>query len=245
MIRCVIFDIDGTMYDYERCNPLAMEEVRKYCAEHVGLDGEAFAAAHKKAYREAEARIGGRCAAVHNRLLRYQWILEEAGAPLFPHALNMYHAYWDTMLREMTAFDGLAEWMAALRASGIRIGAGSNMTAYMQYKKLERLQLGAYLDFLVTSEETGCEKPEQRFFERCLEKSGFPAEECLFVGDSLKGDVMGALEAGMHALLYHPGSDVACVPRDPSFRVIHAYAECMSPGFDISGELWYGSSKSR
>lgn len=231
MIKCVIFDLDGTMYDYEYCNCLAIEALRKYCAEHIGLDGDAFYSSHEKAFREAEQRIGSLCAATHNRLLRFQWILEEVGAPLFPHALNMYHEYWGTMLREMTAFAGLEEWMQALKAAGIRLGVGTNMTAYIQYRKLERLKFGKYLDFFVASEETGCEKPERRFFERCLEKSGVLASECLFVGDSVEFDIAGALGAGMHALWYAPESEPEHELREAQAGRIRSYTECLVPGF--------------
>ena len=54
----------------------------------------------------------------------------------------------------------------------------------------------------MTSEEAGAEKPDRRFFDLCIQKSGCAPEECLFVGDHPQGDAKGALAAGMHAVIY-------------------------------------------
>ena len=73
-------------------------------------------------------------------------------------------------------------------------------------KQLEMLGMLAYVDFLVSSEEAGAEKPALSFFARCVEKAGFGKKECLFVGDSLRKDVLGALDAGLQAVWYGPES---------------------------------------
>ena len=61
------------------------------------------------------------------------------------------------------------------------------------------------MDFVVTSEEAGCEKPEKAFYELCIKKAGCLPEECLMIGDSLEKDVLGAKAAGMQAMQFHKG----------------------------------------
>ena len=78
------------------------------------------------------------------------------------------------------------------------------MTAYVQYRKLKRMGVLQYMDFLVISEEAGAEKPTQRFFELCLKKAGCEPGECVFIGDSLKKDVTGAAKYGMAGTWYNP-----------------------------------------
>ncbi|MCD7887241.1 MAG: HAD-IA family hydrolase, partial [Clostridiales bacterium] len=68
----------------------------------------------------------------------------------------------------------------------------------------ERLGLLDALDFVVTSEEAGVEKPDPGLFLLCAEKAGCLPEECLFIGDNLKKDVLGAQNAGMEALWLQP-----------------------------------------
>ena len=78
------------------------------------------------------------------------------------------------------------------------------MTAAVQFEKLIRLKLLSYIDFMVCSEEAGAEKPDKVFFDLCLKKVGCASKECLFVGDSLKKDVLGARNAGMQAVWFRP-----------------------------------------
>ena len=79
------------------------------------------------------------------------------------------------------------------------------MTAHIQFRKLEKLSLLSFVDFVVTSEEAGCEKPEKSFYELCIEKAGCLPEECLMIGDSLEKDVLGAKTAEMQAMRFHKG----------------------------------------
>lgn len=66
------------------------------------------------------------------------------------------------------------------------------------------------VDFLVTSEELGVEKPDPRLFALCAEKAGVPPKDCAFVGDSLEKDALAARRAGMAGVWYCPkGSEPA------------------------------------
>ena len=66
------------------------------------------------------------------------------------------------------------------------------------------------VDFLVTSEELGVEKPDPRLFALCAEKAGVPPKVCAFVGDSLEKDALAARWAGMAGAWYCPkGSEPA------------------------------------
>lgn len=227
MIKTVIFDIDGTMYDYEANHRIAIDAVQDYMARILDIKTEEFRMALKEAEAIAVGRIGDNSAASHNRLIRYQCMLELLGLPPLPHALMMHHTYWDTLLEHMEAFPFLLEFLAVLKAQGVRVGIGSNMTAEIQYEKLSRLGLAPYVDWIVTSEEAGIEKPDMKFFELCLEKCGCQATECLFIGDSLNGDVKPALACGMKAVLFNAATDNA----ETDCRMISSYAQCLETGF--------------
>ncbi len=206
MIKTIIFDIDNTMYSFKTGNQAGMAALCAYAKEQFGITEGEFLDKFKKGKKLAEDRVGTDTAAIHNRLIRMQVILELMGKPLFPHALNLYHCYWDALLASAKPEPGLLEAMEALKAAGLTLGVGTDMTAYIQYKKLERLGAAPYIDFITTSEEVGAEKPNPRLFLECVRKVGVPAGECLFIGDSLAKDVRGAMDAGLQAFLYAPGS---------------------------------------
>ncbi len=207
-IKAVIFDIDNTLYSYDENHVYGMKAMEDYCKSAFGISREEMDGFYKKAGRIVIDRIGREAAAIHSRLLRTQCMLELMGQPLFPHARNMYHAYWDTLIRQSQPTRGSLELIRELKKRNIRIGIGTDMTAYIQYKKLEALGVAPYVDFIVTSEEAGVEKPHPRFFELCVEKAGLCADECAFIGDSLKKDVEGASGNGLKGIWYTQEEDL-------------------------------------
>ena len=203
MIKAVLFDIDNTLYSYDDAHRQAWGALTDYARERLDIPAERFEALHREAARTLTARCGGGCAAVHNRLIRYQILLEGAHLPI-RHAPAMAELYWSTLLDAAAPFPGTAEGLALLREAGCTVGIGTNMTADRQFQKLERLGLIELVDFMVTSEEVGAEKPDRRLFDCCAEKAGCESAACVFVGDDEKSDVLGALRAGMHPVRFCP-----------------------------------------
>ncbi len=217
-IKTVIFDIDNTLYSYDENHIYGMKAMEDYCKSAFGISREEMDQYYKKSGQLVINRIGSEVAAIHSRLLRTQCMLELMGQPLFPHAINMYHAYWDTLIRQSQPAKGALEFIKELKKRNIRIGIGTDMTAYIQYKKLEALGVAPYVDFIVTSEEAGVEKPHPHFFEVCVDKAKVRAEECAFVGDSLKKDVEGASENGLKGIWYTKGEEVQGESKYPLIR---------------------------
>lgn len=234
MIRCVIFDIDNTLYSYTRANAAAMRGLYAYAGEQLGLSVPEFDELAARASKDISDRLSSDNAAIHNRLIRFQNILEGLGLPLYPHAVNMYNCYWDTFLDNVECAPYCQELLQELKRRSIRIGIGTDMTALMQYRKLEKLDLLPLVQFIVTSEEAGVEKPASRFFELCVQKAGCAPEECLFVGDNPRKDILGAVNAGMKTLWYNPDGKVfpenigRIVENDAAAENMTAVCKCIS-----------------
>lgn len=203
MIRTVIFDIDNTLYDCIGLDRVVTREVlAPYVEREFGWTEQMYLDRLRDATQEMIANAGcnGSC---RNRLIRYQLMMEKAGFPIYPHALSLYELYWNAMLSHMTPYDGADALMRALKARGLRIGIGTDMTAEIQYRKLYSLGLIQHVDFIVTSEEVSQEKPSALFFRHCLKKARCAASECLFIGDVIEKDIAGATAAGMRAVWFN------------------------------------------
>lgn len=221
-IQCVIFDIDNTLYDYDSAHAVAFRALSAYVQRELGVSPADFFALHQSADDILRQRTGGSCAAIHNRLLRYQIILELTGHPL-RHAPSMEQLYWSELLDAATPNPGAVQCLRQLKEAGIHTGIGTDMTANWQYAKLERLGLLDLVDFMVTSEEASAEKPSAAFFSLCLEKAGCRPDACAFVGDSWKKDVGGAQAAGMYPIWYHPAG--ATDAPSPGVQVVRCLDE--------------------
>lgn len=206
MIRCVFFDLDDTLYDYEAVNAAAAEALVSALSTRCDIPADTARAAYRQGREDVKARLPD-CAARHNRLLYIQRALERLGRPPAIDAIYLYNIFWDYMLEHIAPRDGVLETLAFCRERGIQVGICTDLTAHIQHRKLERLRLADWVDCLVTSEEAGVEKPSPGIFQLCLEKSGVPAGETLFVGDSYEKDYLGARMAGIKPLLLVPEPD--------------------------------------
>ena len=77
------------------------------------------------------------------------------------------------------------------------------MLAGIQMRKIRQLGLAERVDFLVTSEEAGRDKPDAAIFRLALYKAGCAASEALMVGDNFAHDISGAHRVGITGLWLH------------------------------------------
>ena len=75
------------------------------------------------------------------------------------------------------------------------------MQANFQILKLRKLGLDSIIDFLVTSEEVGVEKPNRDIFIFALQKLNLDPSLIVMIGDNHSKDIEGALKIGIQAYL--------------------------------------------
>lgn len=208
MIRAVILDLDNTLYAYEPLNAEAAARVWKLVCGELNITEEKYEEAFRFGREETKRRLGD-VGSSHNRLLYFQKTLEYLGIPPMPLSLRMYEIYWGTFLEKMSLREGAEEFLDRMKRHGMRILICTDLTAHIQHRKIEALGIAGKIDFLVTSEEAGVEKPAPAVFTLCLEKLELSAEEVCFIGDDPRKDAEGAKAAGMRAILYRPGEPEA------------------------------------
>lgn len=98
-----------------------------------------------------------------------------------------------------------------------RLGLVSNY-----YGNLETCLAGTgilrYFGVVADSNCVGCVKPDPRLFRFALKKLKASPAQAVFVGDSVKRDMRGALGLGMRHIWIkgkHPQWDASCCPEDP------------------------------
>ncbi len=85
-----------------------------------------------------------------------------------------------------------------------KVGLISNFTyAPVVYASLRKLGIERYFNAIVVSHENGWRKPHPKIFEETLLKLQVTPNEAVFIGDSPKEDIRGALQAGMKTVFVH------------------------------------------
>lgn len=133
----------------------------------------------------------------------FNLVLGEAGVALSDAtaaALAELHTYHQTYNLWETVPDEVLPSLAALRASGRRLVVLSNANGTL-HKAFDRLGLTTSFDVIFDSHQEGVEKPDPRFFQIALERSGADAATTMHVGDLYHVDVVGARNAGLEAIL--------------------------------------------
>ena len=97
-------------------------------------------------------------------------------------------------------FDDVLSTLEMLKERRLILGLITNATK----DKLSihrKLGLERYLDFVVTSQEVGADKPKPPIFLAALDRAGVKAFEALHVGDQYQLDIVGARGAGINPIL--------------------------------------------
>ena len=89
--------------------------------------------------------------------------------------------------------------LKALKEKGILIGLISNCFSE-EAMVIKKSVLYPFFDAFCLSFEEGLQKPDPAIFERCIEKLGVEADECLYVGDGGSYELEAARALGMQAV---------------------------------------------
>ena len=84
-----------------------------------------------------------------------------------------------------------------------------------------RAALDPLIDEIYCSRRLGHKKPSPEFFQAVLADLGLPAGRVVMVGDSLEGDVLGAVRAGLRAVWFHPAGPETI--ETPQIRTMHNF----------------------
>jgi HAD superfamily hydrolase (TIGR01509 family) len=153
----------------------------------------------------------------------FNLVLEEAGVALSDAtaaALAELRADHQQANLWESAPDEVRPALSSLRARGLRLVVVSNANGRLHHL-LERIGLLDAFDYVFDSHHEGVEKPDPRYFEIALARSGAAADSTIHVGDLYHVDVVGARAARITPVLF----DVADLYPDADCRRVRSLTQ--------------------
>lgn len=182
MIRCCIFDLDGTLLDTLK----ALTYTTNLVLEHFGYgpvneeNMKHFVGDGYKMQMQRALRYAG-----DEKLIHY-----EESLPVYTELFARHCLY------QVKPYDGIRELLAGLKERGIRIAVLSNKPHARTVENIEYVFGKGYFD-IVAGEQPGVpKKPDPAGVRRILDELKAEPEECLYFGDT-NTDMKTGLGAGL------------------------------------------------
>jgi beta-phosphoglucomutase family hydrolase len=176
----VLWDLDGTLIDSAPYHWFAWREVMA-------------AAGHQLHPRDFAESFGKRNDTILRGLLG-----SEVPADVIQQMSDEKEERYRRYVRErgLEFLPGAATWLGRLREAGWKQALATSAPPANIDSSFEALDLGRYLDAVVSAEEVGKGKPDPAIFLRAAERLGIDPSRCVVVEDAPAG-LEGARRAGM------------------------------------------------
>ncbi|MGH1538762.1 MAG: HAD family hydrolase [Gammaproteobacteria bacterium] len=200
-IRCVVFDLDDTLWPCEPVIVNAEIALYEWFKEHYPRISNQYSLEDVRKQRTNFALRNPHIA--HDvTALRKQSLLELAQEFDYPMGLASDGlALFRKHRNKVSLFDDALPTISKLRehfSTGVITNGNADLNA---------IGLSEYFNFIVTAEEAGAAKPDKTIFELAQKKINLSSHELLYVGDHPIIDVLGSNSSGWKSLWFNPYSE--------------------------------------
>lgn len=200
--KAVFFDLDHTLWDFEKNSALAFERI--LTDNNVAVNIEDFIATHVpinagywKLYRDG---------LVTQQQLRYGRLKDAFDKLEYQVSDTLINTLSEQYIANLPLnnhlFDGAIEILEYLKPK-YSLHIITNGFHTVQEGKLKNSGLLPYFETITNSETAGCKKPHPAIFEYALQSA--KAEKCdsVMIGDCIEADVQGAIDCGIDAIFFN------------------------------------------
>lgn len=198
-IQHIFFDLDHTLWDFEKNSELALQKVFK--KQQINIDLDVFLEVYKpinfdfwRLFRnekitKSELRYG-----------RLKNTFDALNYFISDDLINTIANEYIEFLPDFNyLFDGTFEILDYLKDK-YKLHIITNGFETVQLLKMKSSNIINYFDVIVTSESVGVKKPNPKVFIHSLELANAKKENSIMIGDSVEADILGAINVGMQAL---------------------------------------------
>lgn len=189
----VFFDVDDTLLDTSKFAETARRTAIEMMVDNgLPLEKEVAYSTLKTVIKEKGSNYDK-----HFNVLT-KALLGKEDPMLVALGMVTYHNVKFALLRP---FPKTIDILIYLKSQGYKLGVISNGITIKQWEKLVRLNVYQFFDEVITSEEVGYAKPSKKIYEEALKRMKADPDKSVMIGNKFIEDALGAVEAGMSAIL--------------------------------------------
>ena len=202
MVKDIFFDLDHTLWDFDKNSMLAFKRVFKKFKITIEFDAflkiyEPINVEYWKKYREDK---------VSKENLRRGRLIDSFIFFDLIYTTEKIDEIADAYIQELPfdnhLFEGAVEILDYLILK-YKLHIITNGFEEVQHKKLKNSGIDHYFSTVTTSEEVGVKKPNPKVFLTALNKANSLPAQSVMIGDSLEADILGANNIGMKTIFYN------------------------------------------
>ncbi|TDD96274.1 YjjG family noncanonical pyrimidine nucleotidase [Flavobacterium cellulosilyticum] len=201
-ISDVFFDLDHTLWDFEKNSALAFETIFKlnkmpidmvqFLHFYIPKNREYWEKYRKDEITQEKMRFGR----LKDTLDLIQFDVEDD----LINQLSKEYIHYLPQYNHL--YEGTIELLDYLRPK-YNLHIITNGFASIQGHKLDNSYITHYFKTITNSEMAGVKKPNRLIFEYALNSAKAKKENSIMIGDCIESDVQGALDAGLDAIFFN------------------------------------------
>jgi putative hydrolase of the HAD superfamily len=205
MIRALFFDFFNTLSYYKPPREQMYIDVCAKYGIHVDMKQLTLSLPHADTYYRDENHRSPVLERPQHELVKFfvsyiKLALKGTGNDVDNNICMEILQKMQTTKWEFILFDDVLPTFKLLKQQHYILGLISNVGQEAE-KTFNDLGITDYLDFYVTSFETGHDKPDPEIFLTALDKAEIKAGEAIYTGDSYEQDIIGARGVGIYPVL--------------------------------------------
>ena len=201
-IRHIFFDLDHTLWDFDRNSALTFKKI--FSDNNIEVELEKFLSiyeplnlAYWKLYREDK---------IDKPSLRYGRLADTFNELKYSISDDLIHKLSEDYIAFLTThnhlFENAVDVLEYLNPN-YNLHIITNGFKEVQFGKLQKAKIHHYFDTVTNSEMVGVKKPNPIIFNHALSLANALPEESIMIGDNYEADILGALNIGLDAICFN------------------------------------------
>ncbi|WP_141432721.1 HAD family hydrolase [Bacillus sp. 03113] len=203
-IKAIFFDLDDTLHDHQKPFSDSFQQIFPSFPKEFSIESVC------KTFRHTsdllwENYIRKELTLEELRIQRIIQALKSYDFTISREAAQIFQLQYEKALTSIELFPEAPQILTKLSQMGFELGVITNGPTQHQSNKIQALGLTRYIssDRIFISDQIGIAKPDPNIFHEAAKKFSFSPENFLYIGDSWANDVVGANQAGWHAIWFN------------------------------------------